>query len=164
MQLYYYSWQVAVYAAMRVLHRQVGFDLVHHVTFAKYWMPSLLANLPVPFVWGPVGGADSAPAAFWGRFSMRGKTYEALRDAGCWLGEHDPLVRITARRSAVALAKTALTADRLRRLGVRDVRIVPGEALSAAEINRLAEYPLFKDGGPNLSAIVKGGHFHKNAL
>ena len=58
---YYYLWQAGVYFAARRIHRSVRFDLVHHVTFVKYWMPSFLAALPVPFVWGPVGGGESAP-------------------------------------------------------------------------------------------------------
>jgi glycosyltransferase involved in cell wall biosynthesis len=138
-QFYYYLWQLGTYFVARKLHHQIGFDLTHHVTLAKYWMPSLLALLPVPFVFGPVGGAESAPLPFWADFSVRGKAYEALRTAGRWLGEHDPLVHLAVRRSAVALAKTEETARRLRRLGAKDVRVVPGEGLTTAEIERLAE-------------------------
>src|SRR5579864_6502517 len=70
---YYYLWQLGAYLVARRLHRQVGFDLVHHVTFVNYWMPSFLVLLPVPFLWGPVGGGESAPRAFWHFFSLRGK-------------------------------------------------------------------------------------------
>jgi hypothetical protein len=44
---YYYLWQLGAYFVARKLHRKVGFDLVHHVTFVNYWMPSFLALLPV---------------------------------------------------------------------------------------------------------------------
>jgi hypothetical protein len=71
-QLYYYLWQIGVYRVAQRLHRAIGFDLIHHATFGKYWVPSVLSLLPVPFVWGPVGGAESAPKAFWGHFSLRG--------------------------------------------------------------------------------------------
>ncbi len=137
-QLHYYLWQIGAYSLARDLHRQIGFDLAQHVTIAKYWMPSVLALLPVPFVWGPVGGGESAPKAFWETFSVRGKGYEVLRDVARWIGEHDPFVRMTARRSALALAKTAETARRLRALGAKDVREFPGEALSTTEITSIA--------------------------
>jgi hypothetical protein len=52
-RLYYYLWQLALYPVARREHRRIGFDLAHHVTFVKYWMPSLLPFLPVPFLWGP---------------------------------------------------------------------------------------------------------------
>ena len=60
----YYLWQIGAYRIGKRLHQQVRFDLVHHVTFVNYWLPSFLALLPVPFVWGPVGGGESAPKTF----------------------------------------------------------------------------------------------------
>ncbi len=140
-QIYYYLWQVGIYFVARRLHRAVGFDVVHHVTFGKYWAPSLLALLPVPFVWGPVGGGESAPRAFWGDFGPRGKSHEATRALARWLGERDPLVRLTARRSSLALAKTEATACRLRKLGARTIRIFFEAGLPTAELDRLAQSP-----------------------
>ena len=64
-QLYYYLWQIGIYFVARKLHAHIQFDLAHHVTFGKYWSPSLISLLPIPFVWGPVGGGESAPKAFW---------------------------------------------------------------------------------------------------
>jgi len=138
-QLYYYLWQIGAYFTAQQLLREIDFDLVHHITFGKYWVPSLLALLPVPFLWGPVGGAESAPKPFWGDFSLHGRIYEGLRDVGRWLGEHDTLVRLTVRRSALALAKTEETASRLRRLGARDVRVLCDAGLPLTEINDLAQ-------------------------
>jgi glycosyltransferase involved in cell wall biosynthesis len=140
-QPYYYLWQIGVYPAAARLHREIGFDVIHHVTFGKYWTPSLLALLPAPFVWGPVGGGESAPRAFWGDFSLRGQFYETLRDVGRWLGERDRLVRLTARRSALALAKTESTAERLRRLGAGQVRLLSDVGLPLTEINDLGRLP-----------------------
>ena len=85
-QLYYYLWQLGAYRVARRLHREVGFDLAHHVTFVKYWAPSLVSRLPVPFVWGPVGGGESAPKAFWDDFGPEGRRYERLRELARWLG------------------------------------------------------------------------------
>ena len=72
MHLYYYLWQMGAYWAGRRLHREVKLDQVHHVTFVNYWMPSFLALLPVPLVWGPVGGGETCPASFRPRLSWRG--------------------------------------------------------------------------------------------
>ena len=146
-QIYYYLWQVGILFIIRKLHGKVGFDLVHHVTFGKYWTPSLLALLPIPFVWGPLGGAESAPRAFWVDFGFRGKSHEVVRELARWLGEHGPLVRQTVARSALILARTEETAHRLRRLGARDIRIFSDTSLRAAEMDRLARSPS-SNGGP----------------
>ena len=134
---YYYLWQLGSRAAARRLHGEVGFDLAHHVTFARYWAPSGVASLGVPFVWGPVGGGESAPAAFRSRLGARGRALEWLRDAARWAGEHDPLVRGTARKSRVALGTTEASAARMRAIGAREVQARPAVALALEEIERL---------------------------
>ncbi|MCX7593400.1 MAG: glycosyltransferase family 4 protein [Fischerella sp.] len=138
-QIHYYLWQIIAYFAARKLHQEVNFDLVHHVTYVKYWSPSFLSLLPVPFIWGPVGGGESAPKAFWGNFSLRGKVYEILRDLARTLGEQDPFLRLTAKRSILAWGTTEDTAMRLRQLGAKNIQVCNQIALSAAELTHLAQ-------------------------
>lgn len=140
LQPYYYLWQLGAYRVARQLHREVGFDLAHHVTFVSYWKPSLMTRLPVPFVWGPVGGGVSAPKAFWSGFGLRGWSYEAARELARWVGERDPLVRTTALRSDLVLATTGETADRLRKMGVENVGILLESGLTETELERLGRY------------------------
>lgn len=139
-QLYYYLWQIGAYFVARRLRRQVDFDLAQHVTFVKYWSPSFLALLPVPFVWGPVGGGESAPEALRRDVSLRGKAYEMLRNAARRIGEQDPFVKLSARRSAVALATTEETAVRLRGLGARNVKLFSQLGASGEELGQLGRH------------------------
>jgi len=132
-EAHHYLWQVLAYFAGRRMHKKIGFDVVHHITLGRYWTPSLLSLLPVPFVWGPVGGGESAPASFWPTFSLRGKVFELLRDLARRMGECDPLVRVTARRAAVAVATTEQTAARLRILGARRVVVHPQFGMTPQE-------------------------------
>jgi glycosyltransferase involved in cell wall biosynthesis len=134
---YYCLWQLGAYFVARKLHRQVGFDRVHHVTIANYWLPIFLALLPVPFVWGPVGGGESAPRSFRRCFSLRGRVFELLRDLARSLGQLDPLVRLTARRARVSLAQTEETALRLRKMGCRKVIVLSHVRLPSDMIARL---------------------------
>ncbi len=139
-QLHYYLWQIVAYFVGQKLHRANQFDLVHHVTYVKYWGPSFLALLPIPFIWGPVGGGESAPPAFWPDFGWRGQLYEQARDLARGLAELDPAVRITARRSVLARATTEDTAYRLRHLGARHVEVYSQVGLSQEQITELAAY------------------------
>jgi glycosyltransferase involved in cell wall biosynthesis len=142
MQVHYYLWQIQAYFVARKLHQEIGFDAAHHVTFVKYSNPSFLALLPIPFIWGPVGGGESAPASFWQDFSWRAKGYEWARAAVRRLGELDPFVRLTGQRSAVVRATTEDTGDRLRRLGAKAVQVVTESGLSAEEIAQLSQCPV----------------------
>jgi len=138
---YYHLWQLGAYFAARKLHREVRFDLCHHVTFVNYWMPSFLALMPVPFVWGPVGGGESAPRTFWRSFCFRGKVYEVLRHLARSLGQLGPFVRLTARQAALAFATTQETQRRLNGLGCRRVSVLSEAGLRSEEINDLGRIP-----------------------
>jgi len=168
-QLHYYLWQIQAYFIANSLHRQIGFDVVHHVTYVKYWSPSFLALLPIPFIWGPVGGGEKAPKAFWADFSLRGKIYETLRDLAQWLGETDPFTQLTARRSLVALAATDETAKRLLKLGAKNVQVFSQIGLSKSEIVALTKYSMSDNSLVRLISIGrllhwKGYHLAIRAL
>ncbi|MBO3457596.1 glycosyltransferase [Aetokthonos hydrillicola Thurmond2011] len=138
-QLHYYLWQIWAYFVVRKLHSEINFDLAHHVTYVQYARPSFISLLPIPFLWGSVGGGESAPKAFWQDFSLRGKIYESLRSLARWVGEHDPFVRLTARQSILAWATTEDTATRLRYLGAKNVQVYPAIALPKDELEICAE-------------------------
>ena len=142
MQIHYYLWQIQAYFVAKRLHKEIGFDIAHHVTFVKYSAPSLISLLPIPFVWGPVGGGESAPPKFWKDFSTRARLYEWARDFVRNVGQRDPLVGLTIRKSSVVRATTDDTAERLYRMGATDVQIVPEVGLLDEEIQELNQAPL----------------------
>ena len=141
LQLYYYLWQIGIARQVRKLHRQFNFDVVHHVTFGTCWFPSPLAFLSVPFIWGPVGGGESAPWSFWRSYSFRGKLHELVRTLGLKRGDWDPLVRSTARHATIALATTAQTEERLRAIGCKSIEILPHAALDEEDVRTLHNVP-----------------------
>ena len=170
--LYYYLWQIGVYFVARRLLPTTKVDVIHHATFVKYWVPSFLSLLPRPFVWGPVGGADSTPRGFWADLSRSGRFYESARWIAQWIAEHDPFLRLTARRSAIALATTEATASRLKTLGAADVRILGAISLSQhtlESINAGAQTSPDRQGSLRLISIgrlqdFKGFQFALRAL
>ena len=142
MQIHYYLWQIQAYFVASRLHQEIGFNVSHHVTFVKYSAPSLLSLLPMPFVWGAVGGGESAPPKFWKDFSLKARGYEIARDMSRNIGQRDPLVKLTARRSAVVRSTTDDTAERLYKMGASHVDIVPEVGLLSEEIAALNQYSL----------------------
>lgn len=141
MQLHYYLWQIQAYFVGRNLHQEIRFDIVHHVTFVRYSSPSFLSLLPIPFIWGPVGGGESAPLSFWADFNWKNKLYESLRWAWRSIGELDPFTRLTAQRSAIAYATTEDTAKQLRKLGASHIERLSESGISQLEIEQLSQCP-----------------------
>jgi glycosyltransferase involved in cell wall biosynthesis len=140
--LHCYLWQILALSIAKHLHKEINFDLAHHITYVKYSIPSFLWLLPIPFIWGPVGGAETAPKAFWQDFNRRAKSYEYLRSIMHWIGELDPFVHLTARKSAITWVTTEQTAKPIRRMGARNVAVVVESGLTQSEIEQLALLPL----------------------
>ncbi|MEM7065578.1 MAG: glycosyltransferase [Cyanobacteria bacterium P01_B01_bin.77] len=137
---HYYFWQMGAYTIAKRLHRQITFDIAHHVTYVRYSTPSFLTLLPIPFIWGPVGGGESTPSGFWQDFSLRAKVYEFLRTATHRVGEIDPFAQVTARRSALARATTQETAQRLQLMGASNVQTCSALGLSQSELSMLEQF------------------------
>ena len=136
-RLYYYLWQIAAFFRGRRLHREIRFQVVHHLTFVNYWMPSFLSLLNAPFVWGPVGGGESAPTAFRNLFGWRALLYETARNCARAWAHLDPFVRLTARRARRTFCTTEQTLSRVRRLGAQAPTLYPESGLSTRELTEL---------------------------
>jgi len=103
-RLYYYFWQVAAWRVARRLHVRHHFDIAHHLTFGNYWMPSFIgAFLPVPFIWGPVGGGQKTPAKLFSNYSLYGQFAEIGRDLAQWLGRNVLISRRLCLRRAASI-------------------------------------------------------------
>ncbi len=111
--LYHYVWHLSLRPLAEALQRQIGFDVVHHLTLGSFRYPSGLANLGVPLVIGPVGGGEETPLALWRSFGWRGVLTEVLRWASNRAALLDPLVRSSYRQAAFTLVVTPNTRDRL---------------------------------------------------
>ncbi len=107
-RIYYYLWQIHVWRKARRLHRQVGFDLAHHLTFGNDWLSSYMgAFLPVPFVLGPVGGGQKTPRGLMREYTLGGRLSEWGRNGAQWFGRRDPV-----RRRCMKKARAILVCNR----------------------------------------------------
>lgn len=101
---YFYLWQLALAARARTLDREIGFDLVHHLTFASSWIPSGLALVGKPFVWGPLGRHPRVPDRFLRRDDWRMRAGEYAKAALKLVCERaDPLLALTRARADLIL-------------------------------------------------------------
>lgn len=81
-QINYLLWQLMVRRFVRREHKRMGFDLVHHLTFNQYRTPSPGFWLDLPFVMGPVGGAETIAPAFWQDLEVHSQKKERIRQQG----------------------------------------------------------------------------------
>lgn len=139
LNLYYYLWHLGVAKIARQLHAEHRFDVVHHVSYVRYWMPSAGGSLEIPFVWGPVGGGESAPPGFLKGCGVKGRIEETVRSLMRWIFERDPRLASCAQAADIAIACSNETAARMKRLGVKKlvtmscIGMTPDESVSVPE-------------------------------
>lgn len=61
---YYRRWMWMAYEVAKDLVVREHFDLAHQLTMIGYREPGYLWQLPLPFVWGPIGGTQNVPWRF----------------------------------------------------------------------------------------------------
>ncbi len=131
---YYLFWQIGAYRQARRIHARERFDRVHHVTFASYRQPSFMGELGIPFIFGPVGGGESMPAAFRRNLAPRNRLAETIRNAGNSLLALDPLMRRTFSRAQMIACTTAETRARIPSAYRSKCVVQPAIGIDAAEI------------------------------
>jgi glycosyltransferase involved in cell wall biosynthesis len=118
----YILWQRAALRQAQRLQEQIGFHIVHHVSWGTVSEPPMLWRLPIPFVWGPVGGGQVAPACLRSYLGPAAKT-ERFRDMRMRLISLRPALRKTVRKSALIMATNHETARMLERAGASRVTL-----------------------------------------
>jgi glycosyltransferase involved in cell wall biosynthesis len=104
--LYYLLWQWGAYRLACQVHARERFDKVHHITFGVIRLPSFMGNIGVPFVFGPLGGGETAPWAMRAGYGPRGWLRDVLRDVSNQMIRFDPLMRTTFRQAESIYVKT----------------------------------------------------------
>jgi glycosyltransferase involved in cell wall biosynthesis len=103
-RIYYYLWQRAAAKAAVELHRREAFDLFHQITFSNDWMPSFIAPaLPIPFVWGPIGGGQRVPGELMSTLARRDRRQERSRTFLQNVWRATPARRRCARKASAIL-------------------------------------------------------------
>lgn len=102
-------WQRAALRHARDLQRQIGFDLVHHLTWAGIRAPTFLGELKAPLIIGPIGGGETSPPSLRDKIGFRGRILERIRDLSNSTITMNPIVRTGLTRASVIFVSTTDT-------------------------------------------------------
>lgn len=129
-RIHYLLWLRQAYQVAQKLCREVNFDLAHHVSWGTLGAPPPLWRLPVPSVWGPLGGGQRAPLPFLGYFGWRAVP-ELARSLYVRLLRFSPGVRKAARSAGMILTTNRETAELLEPMAGGKVRMFLDSGLQA---------------------------------
>lgn len=106
---FYYAykvWMKQAYDIAKELISKEHFDLIHYVGMIGYREPGYLWKLGLPYVWGPVGGANNAPMQLMKRMPLTGKLKLTFRSVANTIQFHTK----TRLKKALAATEVLLTA------------------------------------------------------
>jgi glycosyltransferase involved in cell wall biosynthesis len=119
---HYLRWLRQAQRLGRSLHAEISFDLVHHLSLSTISAPPAWWKLDIPFVWGPLGGAQLCPSDLLELFGNH-RWREWLRPLRLGLLRVYPPFRAAVARSAAILATNHETRRFLGEVASRPVTL-----------------------------------------
>ncbi len=139
-RIYYYLWQIAAWRLARRLHRDIGFDLAHHLTFGNDWLGSWIgAFLPVPYIHGPVGGGQRTPQPLLAEYTAYGRFAERVRQTAQWVGRRDWVRRRCLKRAKAVLVCNEETRGKIPASGRGKTFFFPVNGMAAGDLELIDE-------------------------
>ncbi len=140
--LIFRKWQARLLPFASALHRQHQFDVSHHATYVTWRVASPLWQMPLPFVWGPIGGTSSLPSTFFGILSTPAKLFEISRQVSGLIESRSKAFLNCVTKSSVVVAANEETVAFLRQFRTTDpiARLSP-VFFDAQRVAVLRDYP-----------------------
>lgn len=154
--LYYLLWQWGAYRAMQREIARQPVDYAMHLTFGSVWMPTFMHHLPVPFIWGPVGGGEAVPWSLIPMLPPKGRVMQYARYLLMASFALNPLVTGVTRKARVILARTGDTANMFTARYRTKVRLVLETAAADGWFDRVARSARRADDDGPLQVIYTG--------
>jgi glycosyltransferase involved in cell wall biosynthesis len=159
----YLFWQRAAARAARQTHAAQAFDIVHHVSLVRWWMPSAGATLATRhggamFIFGPVGGGEPMPKRFRGGIGLRARLSELIRNVAVGVWSLDPTLRRCVRRASLVIACTPHAATRLARYRPERLETLAAAVTSSpAIVGEARAYRAARPAGQRFRVMSSGG-------
>jgi glycosyltransferase involved in cell wall biosynthesis len=135
-RIYYFLWQIKAWRVALELHREVRFDAAHHLTFGNDWIPSFIgAFLPVPFLWGPVGGGQRTPKPLLKEYSLYGRFAEFTRNCAQSFGRGMFVRKRCLKKARAVLVCNRETQARMPREYKDKIQYFPVNGISREDFN-----------------------------
>ncbi len=104
--IYYFLWQIGLYFKAKKWIAAYNIDLIHHITYGVFRIPSFLAFLGKPFIFGPLGGGESYPLRLAKKLPRRHVLVDLLRNVINQVSVLNPLLLLSYRHSTLIVCKT----------------------------------------------------------
>ncbi|HQY88387.1 MAG TPA: glycosyltransferase [Tepidisphaeraceae bacterium] len=133
LNLHYYFWQKLAARVAIGWHDEVHFDIVQHISYMRWWMPSAgsaLASRGVKFIFGPVVGGEVMPKQFRKRLSFANRFGEWQRRMAMKVWSFDPALAKCIRSASLVICGTRNSLNQVQKFGPQRVELMASGTMS----------------------------------
>lgn len=112
--LSYLDWMRRIRPLIADIVAERDVEVIHHVTYSPYWLPSSIGRFGVPSIWGPIGGAVTTPRVLHRFLGRRGRFTEWFDKIVVRTVDHLPATRRSWREVSLLLLQNEETLARMR--------------------------------------------------
>jgi glycosyltransferase involved in cell wall biosynthesis len=122
-RIHYIFWLAKAYRRAAEICQAEGIDLAHHVSLGTVGAAPPFCDLPVPTVWGPIGGGQTVPGQFLTFFQSQ-RWAEIIRTARVKTLVFSRRLRRNAAACRMTFATNFETLTLLKRVGATSARVL----------------------------------------
>lgn len=121
----YKRWQRRAYQLAQQLVRDQSYEVCHHLGMIGYREPGYLWQLPLPFVWGPVGGYAQMPLRYLPALGAGGGMFHACRNVVNAIQMRSlKRVKSAARKASAIIAATLVDQAAIETIYHKSARLI----------------------------------------
>lgn len=157
--LCFFLWQKKAWKYSRSLHEQIAFDAFHNLTPEYDWIPSFIgAYLPVPFIWGPLGGGERSPRGLVILSSVFDRWKNRTHLWGQWLGRKHAARKEAEKKARAVLVCNQETRVKLSKIEERKLHYFP---LTGVSLDTIQSKIKKKSNDKRTFRIISAGNLDK---
>lgn len=131
---FYYAfavWQRTAYNVAKEIIKTEHFDLVHNVGPIGYREPGYLWKLGLPYIWGPVGGANNAPLQLMKHMPLIGRMKQTFRNVANIIQFHtNHRLKLALKATDVLLTATSENQRKFKKVYHKDSIYFPENCIT----------------------------------
>ena len=131
---FYYAfefWHRQAYKRAKELVKKEHFDLIHFVGPIGYREPGYLWKLGIPYIWGPIGGANNAPRQLMKRMPLLGKLKQSFRSIANTIQFHTKIrLRKALEHTDILLTATSENQAKFKKVHHKESICIPENCIT----------------------------------
>lgn len=127
----YQVWQKLAYKKAKELVKKNSYDIIHYVGMIGYREPGYLWKLGLPYIWGPVSGANNAPRQLMKRMPLLGKLKQTFRNIANIIQFHTKIrLREALEHTDILLTATSENQAKFKKVHHKESICIPENCIT----------------------------------